>query len=103
MDEAVKSKWLEALRSGQYRQGRGALRDNQDGFCCLGVLCDIIDKDQWNKDSDFWLWKTRSGGVPDEVADEIGLPRSVSYRLATHNDQDDWSFEELANLIEKIL
>lgn len=37
--EVVK-KWLAALRSGSYRQGRGKLRRG-DEFCCLGVLCDL--------------------------------------------------------------
>lgn len=35
-----KDKWTTALRSGDYTQGSGYLRvDN--GFCCLGVACDI--------------------------------------------------------------
>lgn len=39
------SKWLEALRSKQYRQTDGALRlhdgeKNKDAYCCLGVLAD---------------------------------------------------------------
>jgi hypothetical protein len=34
-------KWIEALRSGKYPQGHGALRSS-DGYCCLGVLCDVL-------------------------------------------------------------
>ena len=30
-------KWLEALRSGEYEQGKGFLK-TEDGYCCLGVL-----------------------------------------------------------------
>lgn len=41
MNERVKKIWLEALRSGEYKKGVGCLRDNQDRFCCLGVLCDL--------------------------------------------------------------
>ena len=29
-----------ALRSGKYKQCTGALRKD-DGFCCLGVACDV--------------------------------------------------------------
>jgi hypothetical protein len=40
--------WLKALRSGEYVQGRNALREAQpegpDGFCCLGVLADLAVK-----------------------------------------------------------
>lgn len=45
----VKAKWLEALRSGQYQQGRFYLHreldEGRDQFCCLGVLCDIAAKE----------------------------------------------------------
>jgi hypothetical protein len=38
-------RWIEALESGEYQQGYGALRqDNNEGdtYCCLGVLCDVV-------------------------------------------------------------
>lgn len=46
MNPEVKALWIEALRSGKYQQGQGALRRISDGggpdqFCCLGVLCDL--------------------------------------------------------------
>src|SRR4051794_35352962 len=34
-------KWVDALRSGKYKQGKGLLRDFNDNYCCLGVLCEI--------------------------------------------------------------
>lgn len=37
-------KWLDALRSGEYKQGRGTLRSDNN-FCCLGVACDIAKED----------------------------------------------------------
>lgn len=40
MDPALKTKWVEALRSGRYAQGRQRLR-NGDNYCCLGVLCEV--------------------------------------------------------------
>jgi hypothetical protein len=40
MKAALKSKWVAALRSGKYKQVTGSLQNN-GGFCCLGVLCDI--------------------------------------------------------------
>lgn len=30
--------WVSALRSGKYRRGTGALKDEHGGYCCLGVL-----------------------------------------------------------------
>lgn len=46
MDPEIKAKWLDALRSGDYTQGRSFLAvKNEDtdqfDFCCLGVLCDL--------------------------------------------------------------
>ena len=44
MNQEIKAQWITALRSGDYRQGQGALRrktDGEDTFCCLGVLCEL--------------------------------------------------------------
>lgn len=46
----IKRRWLEALRSGRYRQGRRRLRTRlpdgpTDEFCCLGVLTDLAVQD----------------------------------------------------------
>ena len=35
-------KWVDALRSGKYKQGKNALRTENDEFCCLGVLEDVM-------------------------------------------------------------
>jgi hypothetical protein len=51
MNQEIKLKWLEALRSGQYKQTKYSLK-NEKGFCCLGVLCDIYsqeNKTPWEK------------------------------------------------------
>jgi len=43
MKPEIKKLWTDALRSGEYHQGRRAL--NSEGrFCCLGVLCDLAVK-----------------------------------------------------------
>lgn len=50
MKKRVLTKWLKALRSGKYKQGRGALcqidKKGNESFCCLGVLCDLYNKEQ---------------------------------------------------------
>lgn len=40
MNPAIKKKWLAALRSGKYKQGKRKLR-HAGRFCCLGVLCNL--------------------------------------------------------------
>lgn len=46
MDAEIKRQWVAALRSGRYPQTTGYLRD-ENGFCCLGVLCDIRNSKVW--------------------------------------------------------
>lgn len=44
MKDDIKQKWIEALRSGEYDQGAGQLRTENNEYCCLGVLCDLASK-----------------------------------------------------------
>jgi len=50
MNQEIKRKWLEDLRSGEYKQGIGCLcieaseQDTEDEWCCLGVLTDQYAK-----------------------------------------------------------
>ena len=43
MKREIKDKWIEALRSGKYEQGRDLLCKISGGekHCCLGVLCEL--------------------------------------------------------------
>lgn len=41
MNKEIKKQWIEALRSGKYKQGREYLCVDET-YCCLGVLCDIL-------------------------------------------------------------
>ena len=44
MNKRIKNKWLKALRSGKYKQGKSILfSDNK--YCCLGVLCELAVQD----------------------------------------------------------
>jgi hypothetical protein len=56
MNKAIKKRWVEALRSGHYEQGKGHLKLG-DKHCCLGVLCEIAVTDRvvtpWKADP---LW-----------------------------------------------
>jgi len=51
-------KWVDALLSGKFSQGKNALRTkegNKDLYCCLGVLCEVAIED----------------GVPLEIEDNL--------------------------------
>lgn len=50
MKPEIKAQWVQALRSGEYQQGRGRLvRQGYDNswreYCCLGVLCELAIKE----------------------------------------------------------
>ena len=40
MTKKVMQKWVEALRSGKYKQATNRLKSNK-GYCCLGVAKEI--------------------------------------------------------------
>lgn len=48
-----KDLWIKALRSGEYKQGRGTLKftlsNKEPEYCCLGVLCEIA----YSRDKNF--------------------------------------------------
>ena len=44
MNQEIKAKWVAALRSGEYKQTKDVLQSSS-GYCCLGVLCDIHEKE----------------------------------------------------------
>lgn len=58
MNPKVKKKWVEALRSEKYKQGRVYLKyydkkAHRTKHCCLGVLCDISKKSKWESRKSF--------------------------------------------------
>ncbi len=42
LDPKIKTKWLKALRSRKFKQGHTFLKNHNNEYCCLGVLCDVI-------------------------------------------------------------
>lgn len=97
MDTELKQRWVEALRSDKYKQGRKRLRnpDYQDEFCCLGVLADLIDPEAWHGH----LWYTEYLGCETSLPLDI-LPRGVQNQLMLMNDRPSSSFTEIADYIE---
>ena len=110
MNPEIKKQWVEALRSGEYKQTQQKLRDD-NGFCCLGVLCDLHAKaglGHWDENS--WYYKCKDSEfmeaknyLPNPVIQwavvDSENPSINSARLANLND-DHKSFAEIADLIE---
>ena len=112
MNPEVKALWTEALRSGNYKQGRGQLHYRGEAgelFCCLGVLCDLAVKAGVVLPVDFAPTKVRYEGLdlPPTIRDWAGLNRASPHvvvpghgddSLANLND-DRWTFDQIADLI----
>ena len=115
MNSHIKQQWLNALRSNEYSQGTGHLQ-TPDGFCCLGVLCDIYAKETgtpWETTSDgrFSYIKGESNYLPEEVKEWAGLDRCSPLVKTSHlgdgitglaflND-NGIEFSEIAQIIEE--
>lgn len=108
MNQEIKQRWIEALRSGEYKQGYENLY-HCGKFCCLGVLTDLYIKEhglQWNQDSaDLWSFETEGGVLPRSVMQWSGIlepnPIIGNAQATVHNDQRDESFTTIADYIEK--
>lgn len=94
MNKEIKARWVEALRSGKYKQGKKCLRSESDTYCCLGVLCDIKQKDIWENSITF------DSFPPSYILDWAKLDFHTTINLADMNDNGGASFEEIADWIE---
>lgn len=96
----LKVKFLKALRSGKYEQGRIFFEKNNK-FCCLGVLCKVAKvpttPNQQIPTEGNW---TFVDSVLPSIKDDFGRPTSMA--LAQLNDAGN-SFEVIADWIEKNL
>jgi hypothetical protein len=45
--------WVEALRSGKYKQAQSCLRNHRGAMCCLGVACEISGLGSFKSDGVF--------------------------------------------------
>ena len=100
MDPELKSRWVAALRSGKYAQGRHSLRSADDKFCCLGVLADVLAPEDWEKrehaEQDYRFQGTKHTLRWEEV------PYTVQGDLVNLNDiAPRKSFTEIADWIEE--
>lgn len=106
--EQVIKRWVKALRSGEYEQTQGELKDNY-GFCCLGVLCDLAAKDggaQWeHHGTGLFTYKDEEFALPKDISKFIFGPNKTKLRrkLIDMNDSGDHDFKSIANKIEKEL
>lgn len=73
---ANRRRWIEALRSGEYKQCRGTLYDGT-GYCCLGVAEHLFN------------------GEPEQ--------HGRTYRFSDPTNPEDWSSSVLTNRTRRLL
>lgn len=105
MKKEYAERWVSALRSGEYKQTCGLLR-RSDGFCCLGVLSDLVKDEIGAKWVDNIFYSNE--GVQNtvllsrevmELTGVYGVGLHVAY-LVRLNDSGS-TFSEIADIIEK--
>lgn len=108
--------WIAALRSDEFKQGRGKLYNKEDdSYCCLGVLAKINNLPirgvalNWEEHSSIWLYPSENDESESCNGDfysmeipsmSIPLNESFTITLAGMNDRNV-SFEEIADHLEK--
>lgn len=110
MKKRQMERWVKALRSGKFKQGKHKLYDPKtDTYCCLGVLTHINKEHLSTTD----FTKVYSGelealtgsllvhtGVQDPIGEYV-CPEGFEDNLARINDEANKSFAEIADIIEQ--
>lgn len=95
-----------ALESGKYTQDVNYLRTT-DGYCCLGVACDLYDSSRWQPRAGVFSFIEYEDVLPFEVQHHFGFPVPEGIRfdddnsLTSLNDDDNESFCEIAERIRR--
>jgi hypothetical protein len=98
----VKDKWVNALESGVYKKGINYLKNN-DEYCCMGVLADIMDGIDIDEAEDEIV--CHSGEQKGYFHGGLGLKSSVVATLAKLNDnnyREDKIFENMIPHIKEL-
>lgn len=110
MKAADKQAWIDALNSGEYKQARGRLCDNEGRMCCLGVAIDVLVDADWVHEYELG-WGVYTGEsypsfdtgkmeraiemdqLPDRISDKLGISLDQMYELMHQNDGfTEWMF-----------
>lgn len=92
---SLKSRWIEALNSGNYKQGADSLKFN-GCHCALGVLGEIHE-DVRVSGHKFYCGES----VSEYLLFNIELEPSDQNLVAFLNDGKSWPFKDIAAYIEK--
>ena len=114
MDKELKQAWVTALRSGEYKQGYGGFKSNNETYCCLGVLCDVLakqDKGYWDSHHliDYYIpfiytednnQTCNTAKLRESTMYSIEFPLNIQSILMDMNDRERASFQRIADFID---
>lgn len=105
------TRWLEALESNIYKQGKRWLRNINDEYCCLGVAAELFKWQEPTADEICYSYDGHTGLAPQYTIEALSLRSDSGYfmgnlpiegrpynNLANLND-NGMSFKELAQHI----
>jgi hypothetical protein len=104
VDAQIKQKWIEALRSGNYEQTTGSLREG-NRYCCLGVLC-AIQGSNFQEFPELETGELTSDDEDNEYDYSAGLTSAQCIVLTDMNDGLDCeprSFDHIAGYIQAMI
>lgn len=113
LDPKKKKQWIDALRSGEYEQGTGALceklKDGTYQFCCLGVYANEFISEPWEFKHNAAVFKHNTavfkhgdGKYGTDLPSEE-IPGEVQHDLIELNDDDLADFYMISNWIDENL
>lgn len=105
--------WVDALRSGEYKQGYNRLETAQGTYCCLGVACDLYIKHEGDltrtvDEYNVVIFGDQTAILPDRVCEWLDLkpwgdlktPIEYMTTLTRLNDSLSCDFRQIADVIE---
>lgn len=113
MKKKIAMKWIKALRSGRYMQGKGKLRSKSGKLCVLGVLCDLharVHPETARKQKDPLKYLGQTQVLPIEVLNWSGMDSmrgafmeyTGQYNSLSRMNDNGEKFSFLAYTLEKI-
>lgn len=73
-------RWLRALESGEYRQGRFHLRTSINEYCCLGIGCELLGIPGMRAGSS-WKYDGSEGTAPKLLENMLALRGDEGNRI----------------------
>lgn len=119
LNKVTPEMWAKALLSGIYPQTTGCLtratpsKGKPAGFCCLGVLADLLNPEAWTDPNSGGVQSWEAAGVknPDYIPNNVWSQFLADNKLdpeifdqdifVTLNDDDYLSFTRIASTIRR--